>query len=106
MAVSCIATVTAPARVDLRGKLVRDLASGQWPAGLHTVTWDSLDARGAPAGSGAYVLRLKTEDGRVVGAAKVMLARRATGQSMPYRIDLTASPEMTATRMLARVPIR
>ncbi len=60
---------------DLRGRRVRELATGLWPAGQHAVTWDGLDTSGQPAASGTYLLRLKTDDGRVVGAAKMMLAR-------------------------------
>ncbi len=54
-----------PARLDLYaadGGLVRTLVDGSRPAGTHEILWDGLDARGMPAPSGSYFLRLKSGD--------------------------------------------
>lgn len=52
-------TLTEPADLvvdvlDVRGRLVRNLASGRWPAGRHEVVWD-----GRGVASGTYVARLR-----------------------------------------------
>ncbi len=52
-----------PALVSLRvydaaGRLVRSLADGPLPAGLHERSWDGADARGKPVSSGVYLYRL------------------------------------------------
>jgi len=44
---------------DVRGSLVRDLASGDIGAGLHEVMWNGRDDRGASVGSGVYLYRLQ-----------------------------------------------
>jgi hypothetical protein len=49
--------------LDLRGRLVRELATGHWPAGDHAVGWDGRDDSGAAAASGSYLLRLETDQG-------------------------------------------
>jgi hypothetical protein len=48
--------------LDLQGRRVRDLATGAFEAGDHTVRWDGRDARGHPAPPGVYLLRLDAED--------------------------------------------
>lgn len=34
------------------------------PAGLHTLTWDARDERGAPVSSGMYIYQVQTPKGR------------------------------------------
>lgn len=48
---------------DLRGRLVRVLASGRREIGDHDATWDGRGADGARAPSGTYVLRLSGPGG-------------------------------------------
>jgi hypothetical protein len=48
---------------DLRGRRVRQLATGIRPAGEHAVRWDGRDARGRAMSSGVYLLRLRTPAG-------------------------------------------
>jgi subtilisin family serine protease len=51
-----------PARLsvyDCGGRLVRELASGELPAGQHQANWDGRDARGAMAPDGVYFLELR-----------------------------------------------
>ena len=50
---------------DVRGKLVRGLASGAYPAGRHVASWDGLDRSGRPAPAGVYWCRLTTVSGRI-----------------------------------------
>lgn len=55
-------------RVDLSvfevsGRLVKNLAAGQWAAGEHRVIWDGRDDQGKPVGSGVYFYRLATAEG-------------------------------------------
>jgi hypothetical protein len=50
-----------PARLaiyDVQGRLVRRLAAGMRPAGLHTILWDGRNDRGAQMPSGIYFYRL------------------------------------------------
>lgn len=68
-------TVTLPARrgsrrialglYDAEGRLVRGLAEGPLPAGVHEFTWDGSDERGRLLGAGVYLCRLSVE-GEVV----------------------------------------
>lgn len=53
-----------PARVrvyDLSGRLVRTLVDEARPAGAQAVAWDGLDAKGQPAASGVYLVRLEAD---------------------------------------------
>jgi flagellar hook assembly protein FlgD len=50
---------------DVSGRLVRDLASGTYPAGAHTLSWDLRDHNGRTVAGGIYFLRLAVE-GRVL----------------------------------------
>ncbi len=59
---------------DVKGRLVRTLASGRFPAGQHVVTWDGRDDRGADAPSGVYLARLRDADG-VDASRKLTLVR-------------------------------
>lgn len=70
--------LTRPARVRLGvyasdGRKVRDLVSGEFPAGRHTVTWDGRDDAGNPVASGVYLSRMEAE-GRIE-AKKMLLVR-------------------------------
>ena len=47
---------------DVRGSLVRTLASGEMPAGNHTRVWMGKDDQGQPVSSGVYFYRLKADD--------------------------------------------
>ena len=44
---------------DLRGRLVRELASGEMSAGEHSLQWDGRDQSGVAVPSGAYFIRLR-----------------------------------------------
>jgi endonuclease/exonuclease/phosphatase family metal-dependent hydrolase len=48
---------------DARGRLVRRLTRGDYPAGTHQVTWDGSDQQGRPAASGVYQVRLVARHG-------------------------------------------
>ena len=58
---------------DPAGRLVRDLAGGDWPAGSHELLWDGRDDAGDPAASGVYLIRLDHAEGGV--ARKGILLR-------------------------------
>jgi acyl-CoA thioesterase I len=58
---------------DSRGRLVRILASGDFSAGTHRVSWDATDGYGREMPAGLYVARL--EAGGVTLARKILLAR-------------------------------
>jgi hypothetical protein len=47
---------------DLRGRLVAQLASGEFAAGRHQVTWQGEDDGGKPQASGVYLVRLVSDD--------------------------------------------
>jgi len=59
--------------VDVQGKSIRILESGNRPAGRHRVEWDGLDRRGAAASSGVYVIRLT--QGTSLRNIKILLLR-------------------------------
>jgi serine protease len=48
---------------DVRGRLVRRLEEGRYPAGERLVRWDGKDDRGRMVGSGVYFFRVMTPDG-------------------------------------------
>ena len=58
---------------DLRGRLVRTVADGLQPAGLHRIKWDGRDGEGREVPSGAYFYRLTGPD--QVLTEKMMLVR-------------------------------
>ncbi len=58
---------------DVRGALVRRLATGNFDSGAHAVDWDGTDAHGQPVASGMYVYRLVTE--RRAMSKKMMLLK-------------------------------
>jgi hypothetical protein len=45
---------------DVSGRLVRELGSGRFGAGIHSVRWDGRDGEGRPVSSGVYFCRMKT----------------------------------------------
>jgi hypothetical protein len=58
---------------DIRGALVRRLATGDFDAGPHSIDWDGSDTHGQPVASGMYVYRLVTEKRSL--AKKMMLLK-------------------------------
>ena len=46
---------------DVTGRMIRVLARGAQPAGIHSVLWDGRDDTGASVGAGVYFYRLKAE---------------------------------------------
>ncbi len=48
--------------VDVRGRLVRRISSGRFPAGLHRLAWDGRDGGGRAVASGVYFCRLRVAD--------------------------------------------
>jgi M6 family metalloprotease-like protein len=59
---------------DVRGALVRHLATGAYDSGAHTVDWDGTDAKGQSVASGFYVYRL-ISDGHPALTRKMMLLK-------------------------------
>ena len=51
--------------VDVKGRVVRVLEKGVWPAGRGQSVWDGADRAGRPVASGAYRAVLETAGGRV-----------------------------------------
>ena len=47
---------------DISGRLVRELVSGNLPAGEHQVNWNGRDSRGETVSSGVYFYKLQTAD--------------------------------------------
>lgn len=45
---------------DVRGRIVRSVAHGTYPAGRHSFAWDGRSASGAVAASGTYLLRVRS----------------------------------------------
>jgi hypothetical protein len=58
---------------DAAGRLVRRVAGGLYPAGIHAATWDGLGENGSPVPAGAYFLRV--DSGRSQETTKVMVVR-------------------------------
>lgn len=52
---------------DVRGRVVRRLANGRFPAGSNAVEWDGLDDDGMRAARGTYFYRLETARGAISG---------------------------------------
>jgi M6 family metalloprotease-like protein len=59
---------------DVRGALVKRLASGVYDSGSHVAEWDGTDANGQGVASGFYVYRLVT-DGHPAMTRKMMLLK-------------------------------
>ncbi|MEO5617443.1 MAG: S8 family serine peptidase [Candidatus Eisenbacteria bacterium] len=49
---------------DTQGRLVKRLAEGAFPAGVHQARWDGRDQSGSRLGAGLYFYRLVTPQGR------------------------------------------
>jgi DNA-binding beta-propeller fold protein YncE len=58
---------------DISGRLVRELAKGDFAAGEHTLTWDGSDASGQMCHAGMYFVRLSGPAG--LRTASVLLLR-------------------------------
>ncbi len=56
------AAATRAVVVDVRGRLVRTLASRAMPAGTHVLAWDGRDDRGARAPAGIYFAVVRSGD--------------------------------------------
>ncbi len=56
---------------DLRGRMVRTLASGSYPAGRHSVEWNGRTDGGTAVPSGVYFYRLRS--GETVRSGKMLL---------------------------------
>jgi hypothetical protein len=56
---------------DTRGRAVRALSSGVFPAGEHSARWDGRDREGRLAPSGVYYYRLKIDD-QVLGGRLIL----------------------------------
>lgn len=65
--------LAALAIFDARGSLVRTLVREELPGGAHEASWDGLDARGRPAGSGIYFCLLRA--GKQSASRKLVLTR-------------------------------
>jgi hypothetical protein len=63
--------------LDLRGRRLRLLDEGQWPAGIRRVRWDASDGSSRPVTSGLYLFRARVDDGTGERTAvrKIMIAR-------------------------------
>ena len=59
--------------LDVRGRVVRDLAHGRFPAGRHDLAWNAVDDRGAAARSGVYFVRARI--GEFTQVRKIVLVR-------------------------------
>ncbi len=58
---------------DTRGRLQRNLATGEFAAGRHTVEWDGRDDGGRECASGVYLLRLEREGAAPVSGKATLL---------------------------------
>ncbi|MFN8548705.1 MAG: proprotein convertase P-domain-containing protein [Candidatus Eisenbacteria bacterium] len=58
--------------VDISGRVVRNLASGTFASGAHSLVWDLHDGRGRRVGAGVYFARLR-QDGREVTEKMLMI---------------------------------
>ena len=59
------------------GRRVATLVSAALPEGTHSVTWDGLDAKGSPVGSGPYFIRMtaKNDAKDYFAVRKILLVR-------------------------------
>ena len=58
--------------IDARGHLVRTLAQGVRPAGMHEITWDGTDDQGRQVASGVYYYRLRAAGLQYTRAATLL----------------------------------
>lgn len=57
---------------DVRGSLIRRLASGEAGAGSHAIGWDGTDTTGRRVAAGAYLYRLGFEDEETTGRIVIL----------------------------------
>jgi FlgD Ig-like domain len=57
---------------DIRGRLVRTVEQGRFPAGSHVLRWDGLDTLGRQAAAGVYLFRLRIDD-RTLTAKSILI---------------------------------
>jgi lysophospholipase L1-like esterase len=58
---------------DVRGRLVRELVNGDFPVGMHRLSWDAKDGSGLAVPGGVYVARLESDGQKL--ARKILLVR-------------------------------
>ncbi len=58
--------------LSVDGRLVRTLADGALPAGVHDRTWDLRDTRGGAVPAGLYFVRLEADGGRRLARLAVL----------------------------------
>jgi hypothetical protein len=58
---------------DVRGRLVRELARGSYPAGVHATSWDGRTRNGVTAASGIYFYRLQAQGQAPLQRSMVLL---------------------------------
>jgi hypothetical protein len=58
---------------DITGRLVREVAKGQFAIGTHTVAWDGRDAEGHAVPSGIYLTKMVS--GKFTESKKVVVLR-------------------------------
>ncbi|MEN8117038.1 MAG: T9SS type A sorting domain-containing protein [Bacteroidota bacterium] len=59
---------------NLFGQKIQMLVNGEYPEGLHKVSWKGNDQNGAPATSGIYICRM-IKDGKVAQVKRIILNR-------------------------------
>jgi hypothetical protein len=59
---------------DVSGRLVQGILDKEFPAGVHSATWNGTAATGQRAGTGVYFIRL-TVDGVQTGERKIVMVR-------------------------------
>lgn len=59
---------------DIAGRRIRRLADGQWPAGIHSLTWNGLSDAGQAVQPGVYFSKLVV-DGRNVGQRRITVLK-------------------------------
>src|SRR5262249_2376601 len=67
------ATTVEAGVFDVRGRLVRSIRSGMFPAGSHELLWDGRRNDGSRASSGVYWLRIRA--GQEERSLKLIIAR-------------------------------
>jgi flagellar hook assembly protein FlgD len=58
---------------DVAGRQVRELQTGEFPAGSHEAKWDGRDDRGVRVASGIYFCRIQA--GELVGQRTMVLLK-------------------------------
>jgi hypothetical protein len=60
---------------DVSGRLVRNLADRQFPAGEHTIAWDGVNDHGQQVARGVYFTQVKYLNSRFVDAKKLIVLK-------------------------------